>query len=57
MIRYRLFLWLLATCVVLTLPAKVKAACVGNSITYGYGTANPLPASTFLTDSLFRWVL
>ena len=45
MIRYRLFLWLLATCVVLMLPAKVKVACVGNSITYGYGTANPLTDS------------
>ena len=45
MIPHRLLLWLFATCAFLTLPAKVRVACVGNSITYGYGTANPLTDS------------
>lgn len=35
---------LLVACVFVLSPveAQVKVACVGNSITYGYGTANPL---------------
>lgn len=39
--RSILFLWLLVVVATWAAHAQVRVACVGNSITYGYGTANP----------------